>query len=119
MNSRSDARWRDVQSFVATVMPRELMLACVDLDSVLLEHKHADGISHLGEVLPLGRKLVTLLKESEYQVWVLTSRPQEQHMNILRHLQWAGFDVDCITNVKPAADAYFDDKAYRVPKNWK
>jgi phosphoserine phosphatase len=99
-------------------MRRELGIACVDLDSVLFHHEPADGISRLGRPLPLGRELVRLLKSLGWQVWVLTARPGSQHVEILGNLQLSGFDVDCVTNVKPAADAYFDDKAYRIPKNW-
>ena len=111
-------KWQDVLSFVETAMPNELMVACVDLDSVLLYHDPEDGISRLGPALPPGRLLVNLLKLHKYQVWVLTSRPAEQHVGILKHLQWLGFDVDCVTNIKPPADAYFDDKAFRIAKNW-
>jgi hypothetical protein len=37
---------------------------------------------------------------------------------IHQYLLSNGFAVDRVTNVKPAADAYFDDKAVRVEKNW-
>lgn len=34
-------------------------------------------------------------------------------------LRVADIPVDEVTNVKPPADVYFDDKAVRVPKNWR
>jgi predicted regulator of amino acid metabolism with ACT domain len=102
-------------------MPRELMVACVDLDSVLLYHNHADGISRLGRVLPRGAQLVELLTSLDYKVIVLTARPRDPilYWKILKHLAESGVEVRRVTNMKPPADAYFDDKAYRIPKNWK
>jgi hypothetical protein len=98
----------------------ELGIACVDLDSVLLHHDHKDGISRLGRVLPLGRELTRLLKSKNYRVVVLTSRSGHyNHGQIHEFLRSRGFQIDLVTNVKPPADGYFDDKAVRVPKNWK
>jgi hypothetical protein len=116
----SGAKWQSVKRFVATVMRFELGTACVDLDSVLLYHDHKDGISHLGRPLPLGRELTKLLKSKGYRVVVLTARSgRYEHGMIHERLRARGFEVDRVTNRKPAADAYFDDKACRIPKNWK
>lgn len=114
----SDAKWQDARRFVGTVMRYELGIACVDLDSVLLYHDSEESISRLGRALPLGRKLVDLLKLWGYRVVVLTARPTTQHKRIAAHLKREGFAVDQVTNVKPPADCYIDDKAFRVPKNW-
>lgn len=121
----SDAKWLAVKRFVVTAMPYELGTACVDLDSVLLHHNPSDDISHLGPVLPLGRKLVQLLKQRKYRVVVLTSRPdnwpgdgltfREIRAYLCAYEVW----VDEVTSMKPPADCYFDDKAYRIPKNWR
>ena len=98
----------------------ELGTACVDLDSVLLYHDPKDGISRLGRPLPLGRELTKLLKSKGYRVVVLTARAGHyEHGRIHERLRSRGFEVDKVTNRKPAADAYFDDKSYRVPKNWR
>lgn len=114
----SDEKWRSVRFFVATVMRYELGVACVDLDSVLLHHEPEDRTFRLGRPLPLGRKLCALLELHGYQVVVLTSRPPYQHQAIARYLKTHNFKFWCVTHVKPPADAYFDDKAFRVPKNW-
>ena len=117
--SNSDVKWRSVKQFVATVMRFELGVVCVDLDSVLLYHEHADGISRLGRALPLGRELVKLLKQKEYKVVVLTARSgRYEHGRIHEYLRSRVFQIDRVTNRKPAADAYFDDTACRIPKNW-
>lgn len=120
MSNHCAAKWRDVQSFVATVMPTALGRACVDLDSVLLHHNPEDGTSRLGRALPLGRKLCRLLKQRGEKVVVLTSRiGLYNHGIIHERLRSLGFEVDHVTNRKPVADAYFDDKAFRIPKNWR
>jgi len=123
--SNSDAKWLAVKRFVETVMVYELGSVCVDLDSVLLHHNPSDGISHLGPVLPRGRELVKLLKSRNYRVVVLTSRPDNwpgdgiTFADIQADLRLADIPVDEVTNMKPPADAYLDDKAYRIPKNWR
>jgi hypothetical protein len=50
---------------------------------------------------------------------VLTSRPREQHAEIFMELLRHGFPIEHVTNVKPPAEAYLDDKAVRIPKNWR
>lgn len=100
-------------------MRHELGVACVDLDSVLLHHNFEDDHFRLGQPLSLGRRLVKLLKFRQYRVVVLTARSGlYNHGRIHAHLLANDIPVDHVTNRKPAADAYFDDKAFRVPKNW-
>ncbi len=125
--SLSEESWQSVKRYVETAMPFALGVACIDLDSVLLYHNSEDGISRLGHPLPLGQKLTRLLKDRGYRVVVLTSRPPNNdqpefglcHGGICTYLKVNGFCVDEVTNVKPPADVYLDDKAYRIPKNWK
>lgn len=119
MSLRFGAKWRSVRSAVATATRGGLGIACVDLDSVLLHHNPEDGISRLGRPLPLGRELTKLLKQVGLQVVVLTARPGlYNHGKIHEYLTSRGFEVTRVTNRKPAADIYFDDKAFRIPKNW-
>lgn len=113
-----DPRWRKLKSFVATATPSVLGCACVDLDGVLLYHKSEWGNSRLGRPLSLGRKLVDNLLCRGFRVVVLTARPASQHQEIFLFLWKNGVMVQEVTNVKPAADFYFDDKAIPVPKNW-
>ena len=92
-------------------------VACVDLDSVILFHKHGED-SHLGRVLRRGRELVKLLQHLHFRVIVLTSRPARRQQEILSYLASHGVWVERVTNRKPYADIYCDDKALRIPKNW-
>jgi hypothetical protein len=123
-NCRSESsamNWRSVIHVAETVTAiKRTGIACVDLDSVLLHHNSEDGISHLGRPLHLGRMLTWLLSEAGFKVIVLTSRPgRYNHGKIHQYLVSQGFSVDRVTNVKPPADCYWDDRAVRVPKNWK
>ena len=117
---RSAENWRNVTQHAETVIRFELGIACIDLDSVLLFHNPEDGTSHLGRPLSLGRKLTWWLRRKGYKIIVLTSRKGHyQHGMIHQYLSSHVFAVDHVTNVKPAADVYCDDKALRIPKNWK
>jgi hypothetical protein len=120
MSARSAQNWRNVIRDAATVIAiKHTGIACVDLDSVLLHHNPEDGISRLGRPLSLGRKLTWFLSKKGFKVIVLTSRPgRYNHGMIHQYLASHGFSVERVTNVKPAADCYCDDKGVRVPKNW-
>jgi hypothetical protein len=105
---------------VETVIRFELGIACIDLDSVLLFHNPEDGTCRLGRPLSLGRKLTWLFRRKGFKVIVLTSRKgRYKHGMIHQYLESRDFAVDHVTNVKPAADVYCDDKSLRIPKNWK
>ena len=112
------AKWRSVMSSAAIATASGPMTACVDLDGVLLYHRSEWGTSRLGRVLPLGRKLCRLLRAKGYKITVLTSRPRKQHLLIWTHLLSHAVFVDDVTNLKPPATFYFDDRAVKVPKNW-
>jgi hypothetical protein len=117
---RSAENWRNVIQSVETTTRISLGIACIDLDSVLLFHNPEDGISRLGRPLSLGRKLTWYFRKKKCKVIVLTSRPKlYEHGRIHQHLESLGFAVDRVTNIKPPADCYVDDKAIRVAKNWR
>ncbi len=116
-SSSFEKNWRNVTQFAETVTRHEAGVACVDLDSVILQHNPDDHF-HLGPVLPPGRKLVAWLQREGWRVIVLTAR-KHGHQKILSHLNRNNVWPESVTNRKPYADAYFDDKAVRVPKNWK
>ena len=111
--------WLRIKLFVLRHLPRGPGTVCVDLDSVLIYHKSEWGNRYIGRVLPFGLKLCQLLRERGKTIIVLTARPVEQHAHILRFLNDHKFGIDSMTNVKPVAEAYFDDRAVRVSKNWK
>ena len=119
-NRRSAEKWESVKRDVETAILFKLGIACIDLDSVLLHHNPEDGTSRLGRPLSLGRKLTWLFHRKGFKVVVLTSRRNRyKHGMIHQYLESHGFAVDRVTNVKPAADVYCDDKALRIAKNWR
>lgn len=111
--------WIRIKRFVEKELPVGPGTVCVDLDSVLLYHKSEWGDERIGRVLPFGLQLCQLLRGRGKNVVVLTARPREQHQKLYDYLRMNRFPIDRITNEKPFAQAYFDDKAVRIPKNWK
>jgi hypothetical protein len=84
---------------------------------VLVYHTPDMGEGRLGRLLPFGLMLCQLLKQREKTVIVLTAR-SSGHVAIHAHLKAKGYPVENVTNVKPPAQCYVDDKALRVSKNW-
>jgi len=111
--------WLRIKRFIERELPAGPGIVCVDLDSVLVYHNSDWGNTHVGRVLPFGRKLCQLLRGHGKRIIVLTARPREQHHAIWNFLCARGFGVEDVTNIKPAAQAYFDDRAVRIPKNWR
>jgi phosphoserine phosphatase len=97
--------------------PKGIGTACVDLDGTLLYHESGWPIDRLGEPLDPGVRLVKRLKAAGKRVVILTARKPEMHKRIEAHLRRYNIPFDEVTNVKPPADAYYDDKAVRWPKN--
>jgi hypothetical protein len=111
--------WLRVKKFVERELPRGPGVVCVDLDSVLIYHSTEWHDSHMGRMLPFGMKLCKLLKQCGKTIVVLTARPVDQHHVLLEFLLYHKFPIERVTNIKPPAQAYFDDRAVRIPKNWK
>jgi DNA-directed RNA polymerase subunit RPC12/RpoP len=109
--------WQEIHKFVLTKLRREAGIVCVDCDSVILYHERDEHLK-VGKVLREGRMLVNLLQKLGWRVVVLTARAK-RHQELLTYLHKRNVWADKVTNVKPYADAYFDDKAVRVSKNWR
>jgi len=98
------------------VQPKQ-KTACVDFDGVLAYHEEGWPITKVGKPLKAGVTLVRNLKAKGYRVVVLTARPKELHSHLGAWLRNNGFQVDAVTNVKPPAEFYIDDRAIRWRKN--
>ena len=114
---KSETNWQNAIRRAVTVIPFSAGCVAVDCDSVILHHDPDDGY-HLGQVLAAGAELVSQLKQRGFRVIVLTAR-HKGHQDLLLHLAKNQVWVDKVTDRKPYADAYFDDKAVRVEKNWR
>ena len=114
-----EKNWKSAILRAVIATPFKAGVVAVDCDSVILHHEPEESIRLLGPVLPAGALLVSELKKRKFRVVVLTARPERQHQDLLIHLCRNRVWVDRVTNRKPYADAYFDDKAVRISKNWK
>lgn len=90
---------------------------CVDFDRTLMDHEnvapgHKMGYPEQGAVEALE------LLSRKYKIVILTSRTPAQHRIVEQWLNYFNIPFDRVTNVKPEAIAYIDDRAVRYQDNW-
>jgi haloacid dehalogenase-like hydrolase len=85
---------------------------CVDLDGVLNTFDIWRGPEHFHALRPGAREFLERLKGAGYRVVVLTCRWHEWASEWLAEHDLAAF-VDEVTDRKPPAHAYVDDRAVR------
>lgn len=88
---------------------------CIDFDGVI--HLYSKGWfdgSCYDEPMPGARESIIKLSE-RFKVVVLTARTD--HEQVRQWLEKHGIPVDQVTNIKPPAIAYIDDRAVRFT-NW-
>jgi len=90
---------------------------CVDFDGVLHYHETGDGPGPLGELLKPAIEMAKRIKAAGHKLVVLTARPEEQFEDIKGYLKGHGVKVDEVTNKKPPAVFYIDDRAIPWPRN--
>jgi hypothetical protein len=92
----------------------------IDFDGVLAEYHGWKGPEHLGAPLPGAIQFVNMLLGEGYQVVIFTTRADtlEGRARLLNWLEAAGVPAPHpknflgITNVKPPAVLYLDDRAF-------
>jgi hypothetical protein len=98
-------------------------IVCFDFDGVLAYHETDWPIDRIGKPLREGFERARAEQAAGNRLVVLTSRPAWLHAKIQRfvakHGKKYGVYFDRTTNVKPPALRYYDDRAERVPKNWR
>ena len=92
-----------------------LAVVCFDFDGVLASAKWPKP--EIGEPDPDAKEAIEHYASRGCEVVVCSARPASHHPRIWRWLDeqglsWAVYDV---TNVKPVACLYFDDRAVRWP----
>lgn len=97
--------------------PGEPKTYCMDFDGVLAHHETGDPIDKIGKPLKPGISMAKHIKASGHRLVILTARPKEMHETILGWLKGNGVRPDDVTNVKPPAEIYIDDRAVSWPKN--
>jgi hypothetical protein len=85
-------------------------VVCVDLDGVLNTFDGWRGAEYFHPPRPGAREFLASLKQAGYRVVVLTVRWHEWVLDWLREHHLAEF-VDEVTDRKPPAHAYIDDRA--------
>lgn len=82
---------------------------CVDFDGVLSVHESGAHKDVAGPVIPQGKQLVLDLARKGYRVVILTAR---LNLDLVRHFLIENeIPFADVTNIKPPAVAYIDDKA--------
>ena len=90
---------------------------CMDFDGVLHQHETGQGPGPLGEPLSPGLQMAKRIKAAGHKLVILTARPRDQHHTIHGWLKGHGVRADEVTNVKPPAEMYIDDRAEHWPRN--
>jgi hypothetical protein len=90
---------------------------CMDFDGVLHQHETGEGPGPLGEPLSPGLQMAKRIKAAGHKLVILTARPRDQHHTIHGWLKGHGVRADEVTNVKPPAEMYIDDRAEHWPRN--
>ena len=90
---------------------------CVDFDSVLAKWESGDSIEEIGEALGPGIQLTQRIKKLGLKPVVLTARPKRLHSKLEDFLKSKGAAAP-VTNVKPPALMYVDDKGEKWPENF-
>lgn len=93
----------------------DLPIVCVDFDGVLAESTWPSP--SIGRAIPAGLDLVEHYFAAGAEVRILTARPPSHWPLIWKWLEKFGLEglVYDVSNVKPPASLYFDDRAWRFP----
>lgn len=90
----------------------------VDFDGVI--HKYSEGWkdgSIYDDPVEDSIKMIKLLKHKGYEIIVFTAREANQLIEVTDWLIYNGFPNLTVTNIKPQAIAYIDDRGIRFT-NW-
>lgn len=91
---------------------------CMDFDGVLNHHEVGDPVEKIGAPLTPGIQLAKRIKQAGHRLVILTARPEQMHDTIDGWLRGQGVRADEVTNVKPPAALYIDDRAEKWPQNY-
>lgn len=88
---------------------------CIDFDGVLHAYTGWKGTGHTSGPVPGALAFVQELVAEQYEVVVFTTRPADV---VTAWLECHGFPALEVTDKKPSALVYIDDKAHRFTGDW-
>jgi ribonucleotide monophosphatase NagD (HAD superfamily) len=90
----------------------------MDMDGVLAHHESHWPPEKIGKLLKPGIEMAKRIKAAGHKLVILTAKPKSVHGKIKALLAKQGVQVDDVTNVKPPAELYLDDRAEKWPRNY-
>ena len=90
-----------------------MAILAVDFDGVLHDHAHPKVGHTMGPPVEGAKGAINALLRAGHKIIIHTVWPPDRHHVILDWLEFYEFPPLPITNIKPVADAYIDDKAIR------
>jgi len=91
-------------------------IVAVDFDGVICQYVEGPVAGEFGDVIPGAKRAIAALRSMGRKVIVYTVR--EEIDLVLAYLDAHGILVDGVTNRKPRAHVYVDDRAITFNGNW-
>ena len=91
------------------------MIIAIDFDGVIHDFKNPVPGRKMGPPIPGTQAALQMLKNLGYTLIVYTAW-EKGHGAIEKFMEYYDLPFDEVTNMKPAADAYIDDNAFRFTK---
>jgi hypothetical protein len=110
-----------VSKLASTIKPakEEPKTYAMDADGVLIYHESEWPPEKIGPPLKPGIEIAKRIKAAGHKLVILTAKPKSCHAKLKAALAKEGVQVDDITNTKPPAELYIDDRAIRWPRNYR
>lgn len=97
---------------------QKLKTVCIDFDRTLMDHQNVAPGHKMGYPEPHAVEAVNALWSRGYHIVILTARRPAEHRIVEQWLRHFQIPFNQVTNVKPEALCYIDDRAIRYEDNW-
>jgi 5'(3')-deoxyribonucleotidase len=90
------------------------MTICLDFDNVIMDCPRDPGFTAQGNEVPGAIAGINALRDAGHVVIICTARRSTASLHqVTLWLEWRGITDIRVTNIKPKADIYIDDKAHK------